>query len=588
MKNILILIFGLIALDSAFSQVTPSEAQYLSSPTILTNPGFESGRKGWTIGSGTTTVDSALKFSGNYSLKTVLSAQAYSVTQSSTTNSASFADGVQGLAMVRIKSDIALSVCSIQAGTVSTTNCVTTATDSKWGLYKIPFILGGTSNGISIASSGNVTGTVYIDDAFVGAVDLIQDTDHSRYFGSVVLGTDCAYSGNGGAYGNYTADASCTITATGSLLAPTTNIPAARIPAGSPAGSYLITANYASYCDAAAVGVSQCFNQIFVGGVAASIEDVQGLQSANIDTSKAGTLVYRYVQTTSNAAAVGIELRFKVSAASPNSQLNNPSAISPIRWDVVYLGSGQTYSSQCGTNCVDTFSAKISSTDVVSDENVDWINGDCTNATTGYSTCTFKTGIFTVAPNCGLTPNTAGLSGGIITALSSTSVTFRSINTLGAYTNSDINVWCQKQGADFVATRTIQGSFNEVVTSPGISKPKVCKYGWGAAGSLSAPVACTTGTCAEYWDSCNAMTVAFSSTGVYDVTIASGVFANDSPLHATARNGNAGHICSIHNPLISNSSGGWAGQVRCAIFVGGSDGTATNTYGTFEISSGAP
>jgi hypothetical protein len=98
-----------------------------------------------------------------------------SLTQSSVLYQSNFADGVQGLASVRIKSDVPLKVCSIQAGVVSTTNCVNVVANNKWGFYKVPFILGATSNGISIASTGAVTGTVYIDDAFVGATSLTQE-----------------------------------------------------------------------------------------------------------------------------------------------------------------------------------------------------------------------------------------------------------------------------------------------------------------------------------------------------------------------------------------------------------------------------
>jgi len=98
--------------------------------------------------------------------------------QSSTLYATQFADGLQGLAMCRIKTDVALNICSVQAGTVSTTNCVTTPSGAlKWGLYKVPFILGATSNGISISGSA-LTGTVVVDDCFVGAVDLKQDINN--------------------------------------------------------------------------------------------------------------------------------------------------------------------------------------------------------------------------------------------------------------------------------------------------------------------------------------------------------------------------------------------------------------------------
>jgi hypothetical protein len=146
---------------------------------ILSNPSFEHSTfsTSWTNSAGTFTKESTVVIDGKASAKLVLSAQTMSLTQSSTLYQAQFADGVQGLASVRVKSDVALKVCSIQAGVVSTTNCVDVKTDNKWGFYKVPFILGGTSNGISIASNGgSVTGTVYIDDAFVGPTDIFQNS----------------------------------------------------------------------------------------------------------------------------------------------------------------------------------------------------------------------------------------------------------------------------------------------------------------------------------------------------------------------------------------------------------------------------
>jgi hypothetical protein len=141
---------------------------------ILINPSFEHSTfsTGWTNSAGTFTEDTIVEIDGLKAAKLVLSSQTMSLSQSSTLYASQFADGVQGLASVRVKSDVALKVCSIQAGTVSTSNCVDVQANNKWGLYKVPFILGATSNGISIASSGAVSGTVYIDDAFVGAVDL--------------------------------------------------------------------------------------------------------------------------------------------------------------------------------------------------------------------------------------------------------------------------------------------------------------------------------------------------------------------------------------------------------------------------------
>jgi len=180
---------------------------------ILTNPSFEhlTFSTGWTNSAGTFTADTVVEVDGLKAAKLVLSAQTMSLTQSSTLYAAQFADGVQGLASVRVKSDVALKVCSIQAGTVSTTNCVDVQANSKWGLYKVPFIFGATSQGISISSTGAVSGTVYIDDAFVGAVDLQASVDASKIAGESYFNetASCTWSRTNTAYGPFTANASC-------------------------------------------------------------------------------------------------------------------------------------------------------------------------------------------------------------------------------------------------------------------------------------------------------------------------------------------------------------------------------------------
>jgi hypothetical protein len=214
---------------------------------ILTNPSFEHSTfdsGGWVNSAGSFTENFTFKLDGAKSARLVLSSQTMSLTQSSVLYQSNFADGVQGLASVRIKSEIALQVCSIQAGTVSTSNCVNVSSDNKWGLYKVPFILGATSNGISIASTGAVSGTVYIDDAFVGAVDLKQDLpvaniqssiiDQTASFGAVVITGALTVSSGSGVYsynsgtGVYTflKNASVTITNAQSAGTATAIIPA--------------------------------------------------------------------------------------------------------------------------------------------------------------------------------------------------------------------------------------------------------------------------------------------------------------------------------------------------------------------------
>ena len=95
----------------------------------------------------------------------------------------------------------------------------------------------------------------------------------------------------------------------------------------------------------------------------------------------------------------------------------------------------------------DVFSAKVSSTDVVTDENEDFIDGDCTNATVGEATCVFNAGFFTVAPNCHCTNADGGVTCRM-DSVSSTDVTVFTFNSAIAKANIDFSLTCQKAGVD--------------------------------------------------------------------------------------------------------------------------------------------
>lgn len=105
------------------------------------------------------------------------------------------------------------------------------------------------------------------------------------------------------------------------------------------------------------------------------------------------------------------------------------------------------------------YSAKISATGVVSDENTDWIDGNCTNPAAGVYTCTFKTGVFSITPNCVATAedrnNIAGTnysSGTVSVGLASrTSGAINGVSTLS----------CQKQGADYKTSKAYVASSSD-------------------------------------------------------------------------------------------------------------------------------
>lgn len=80
--------------------------------------------------------------------------------------------GVQGKLSLWLKTD--------QSGVVVYPRCdgagvtglsVDVASDNRWHLYEIPFVMCGTSNGYQVEATALITGNIYADDIFLGASD---------------------------------------------------------------------------------------------------------------------------------------------------------------------------------------------------------------------------------------------------------------------------------------------------------------------------------------------------------------------------------------------------------------------------------
>jgi len=539
-----------------------ASGKYLASTgnkNILDNAGFEHSTfsTSWTNSAGTFTQETSTVIDGKASAKLVLSSQTMSLTQSSTLYAAQFADGVQGLASVRIKSNVAVKVCAIQAGTVSTVDCVDVANDNKWSFYKIPFILGATSNGISIASSGAVSGTVYIDEAFVGAANV---TDISpivtSWANAGVLSISASTT-------NPTKGVAQTDKMRWRRVGDSMQIEMVyRQTTGGSAGSgdYRFAIPVGYEIDLSKVTAFATVQGIGFGSLADSkVGSFFGSNGAS-STLQEGGSVYVVNSTTvsieavshasgSNGGGVIGSGYLPLSTANQNYRLE-------LTVPVVGWGSNSSmYSAPCGANCVDVFSAKVTdgaATTTVSQENVDFINGNCTNATTGAYVCTFNTGIFTVAPNCTASSLTAGgATGAKVGVVSSSSVTVNLVGGAGGALDGDFQLICQKQGADFTAARTIVGSFKGVVSTQGKDKP-INGAAIVAAGSET--TSCTvTGNCTLYRSRGDIFTsiAKTSTTGTYTVTLDS-TKINTSTALCTARQM---HTTSANSVCYTSSMG---------------------------------
>jgi hypothetical protein len=340
----LLFAFILIAFSVKAEEFTESQKQYLSSENILKNPGFESGLTGWTNSAGVITSESTTFIKGKKSAKIVLTAQTATLVQSSTLYAGAFADGVQGLATCRIKSSVALKFCSRNAGVTSTSNCVDVNNGNTWGLYKLPTILNSVSNGISIASTGAVTGTVFVDDCFLGAQGLTQNIDASKIAGESFFAgtTSCNWARASTVIGAFTAAAACpgptlVYQSMGQWQTTDSDLPRQTIN-NLPAGKYKATFQIASY-------MSAVTNPAFAITDGSTTCEPMG---ANGSTSLIGTTASCVFNYTSSGNRV-----FELHGGSPTGTLNvgnQPSGPrSSLKFNLEYFGSDSTYSSQTET-----------------------------------------------------------------------------------------------------------------------------------------------------------------------------------------------------------------------------------------------
>jgi hypothetical protein len=463
-------------------------------------------------------------------------------------------------------------------------------------LYKVPSILGATSNGISVNTNGtSVTGTIYIDESFVGITDLAADVDASKIAGEAYFaGTaSCNWTRASTTIGAFGAVAACP----GPTIAhqylgawQTTDSDLPRVTVNNlPAGIYK-----AKFLIRSTLNIS--------GGSGFSIND--GTTTCEPQYGKTGGLsayIFVAVECTFRYTSSGNRV-FELYAGSTANTItvSNDTNTAPrisTKFILEYFGSSSVYAATANQNNVDVFSAKINNAgDAVSEENIDWLPATCADADPGESTCTFNSGIFTTAPNCVCAIKNQVSSGDCkITASSTGFTTYNSVAT-----NYEIQVMCQKQGADFTATRLITGQFKELMTVPNVTKPKTCYYAFGgASATLASPTVCSTGTCVEIYDSCaTGSAPTFSSAGVYNTfSFASGTFANSSHINCdcvgydttTAVPKDCRLSFTTGNvPIITNSSGGLTLSNIYTSIPASSANTASNSYVQIKCEGQAP
>ena len=95
-------------------------------------------------------------------------------------------------------------------------------------------------------------------------------------------------------------------------------------------------------------------------------------------------------------------------------------------------------------------SAYVNDNGSIISENYDWINGNCTNTSTGNFNCTFNAGLFSEKPSCVVSVRNSGVQANAqINTFTVNNVTVTTLRTdTNALTNLEFKLHCSKQGAD--------------------------------------------------------------------------------------------------------------------------------------------
>lgn len=503
---------------------------------LLANPEFESVNysAAWVVtGAATVSEELVNPLNGRKSFKAVMLSNNIEIYQD-TNLYAGVLGGTQGYVNATCSNTApSATICARFNGVVGTGNsCITLATDGRKKDYEIPIVFGSTSTGVEVYTTGSVSGTLICDN--------MEVSDKPRT--PEVAQAQLAFSGY------FATTASAVTTDTGTSLATPAVIAAIPGPTvlesgvcslqttdanrfewtanNCPPGKYVVRAN--PY-----VGTS--------GAATACLRITDGTtngrsfcQLTNTTTSANAYVEAEFTYTSSGNRTFTIQ----VAAASGSVSMDASASLRELKFSATYYPPASAiYSQPCNDprQCENEFSANLDSAGTVSGENLDFINGNAASGGTGIKTVTWNTGIFTADPNCVLTV-VGGSSASNelhieISASSSTSLTYETAST-GADANFAAKLVCQKSPPDYKAQNQITGTFANVVTAPGISKPKTCYYAFGQSGAtLAAPTECSSGPCGEVYDSCGAITPPAGGTGLYtDLTIANGTYAASTPL----------------------------------------------------------
>lgn len=520
MRNFLSCLVSLfVGCQSAFAQVqyVPPNVNHSIAVNILSNPDFELGKTRWLSSGGTHAINTATPLFDSASWNFTASAASQYVKSALTV----IPVGLQGqncLARVWYKGGDAGLTMKVTDGTNTIASQVLSAASvaSKVELNFICPSTGSLDVGVySTAAAALVT----IDKVKLGNADNLSQVSQAQLLGTVTIsGCTSYWSAANVAFTDYGVQTSCVYTTTGSLQAPATMLPGFIIPNVGPG---YIQVQYESLLYATGANLERLF------------DGTTGTTPLSLATGTESLVVVGGFSYTSPQTNLFIRAQQQGNTTN-NGQIYGTTANPGIFKVWFYPTQSQL---AVGANCIgtsdceNTFSATVSSTGIVSQQNVNFINGNCTTGGGGLGTvftCTFNTNIFSVAPNCNVTPvNGLNRTPGVSTTNTTLTAKFTAWSVNNTYADEPFYIMCSRQATDRkpqVPIGVLVGS----VTSGSSGALREESIFFGGAGSFASPTICNSTPCTIYSQNGSSWvsSVSRSALGTYSINFAAGMFSS--------------------------------------------------------------
>lgn len=353
-------------------------------------------------------------------------------------------------------------------GTQSQT--VAIGSSDEWKQYIINGTTGTTSYGWRVRCDTAITDDVFVDETFAGAAEPdVFDIGTASHWGTIRwkgtdLGdNDCDFSttvGTANTWTSFASDADCDDVAATSY------------------GSYVSSDTSAGSTDIQKPQIK--FSYIPAGVLSCRVSGYQNTNRGEtknrfFDGTSGSAMSNLYVNPATDVGSGGFEAEFKYDTPQTSETTielqtaNITGGATAHKWFVRnqyieeleiscyhYPAPQKVVAAKCdGLECVNEFNANVSSTGVVTNENVDWINGSVAVTDTSLFTYTLTSGLFNVAPICNVDVVTSGTSvreGASIVSSSTTTVVVRTgYGGNSAFTKNanDHVITCHRAGSDY-------------------------------------------------------------------------------------------------------------------------------------------